>query len=103
MGKMDIDLAAEEAAHAFMMEDADFDDDGSEAARHLAEGRPIYFVECDTPKGLVVRQSPDGSRDLVRLDADRSIQVVGSRRADVRYHAALSRQHGEPRESPANR
>ena len=76
MGKIDPELTKVQAAHAFMLDDADFDDDGAEAASHLAAGRPIYFTEPSTPKGLVVRQNPDGRRDLMRLDPDGSLQVV---------------------------
>jgi hypothetical protein len=77
MGEMDIDLAAEEAAHAFMMEDADFEDDGAEARNTLAMGRPIYYTEPGTPSGLVVRESPDGRKDLLRVEPDGSFHVVG--------------------------
>ncbi len=76
VGKLDLDPAREAAAHAFMLDDADFDDDGAEAASHLAAGRPIYFTEPSTPKGLVVRQNPDGRRDLMRLAPDGYLQVV---------------------------
>ncbi len=77
MGKMDIDPIDEDAAHDFMLEDEDFEDDGSEAARHLAEGRPIYYAEPETPAGLVIRESPDGSRVYVRLDGQGGLVVVG--------------------------
>ncbi|HEX7819914.1 MAG TPA: hypothetical protein VF463_04785 [Sphingobium sp.] len=31
-------------------------------------GRPIYYGEKDTPPGLVVKEYPDGRRELVRFD-----------------------------------
>ncbi len=78
MGKIDPELTKVQAAHAFMLEDEDFADDGAEARKTLAEGRPIYYTEASTPPGLVVRESPDGQRDLLRVDADGSFHVVGS-------------------------
>ncbi|WP_080894348.1 hypothetical protein, partial [Ralstonia solanacearum] len=30
-------------------------------------GRPIYFRHTDTPDGHVIKQYPDGSRQLVRF------------------------------------
>jgi hypothetical protein len=45
-------------------------DDGAEAARHLAAGNPIYFCEPDTPENLVIKQYPDGRRELVCFDLD---------------------------------
>ena len=37
------------------------------AAREmLAAGKPIYYVEADTPAGLIVKELPDGRRQLVR-------------------------------------
>jgi hypothetical protein len=77
LGKIDPDQARLDAAHAFMLEDDDFEDDGAEARRHLAAGRPIYYVEPGTPKGLVVRESPDGRKDLVQVDPDGSYRVIG--------------------------
>ncbi len=76
MVKMEIDLAREEVAHAFMLEDADFADDDSEARRHLAAGRPIFYVEPETPEGTVIRESPDGSRDYVQLDGHGGYRVI---------------------------
>ncbi len=43
-------------------------DDGAEAARHLVLGNPIYFCEPDTPDDLVIKQYPDGRRELVSFD-----------------------------------
>jgi hypothetical protein len=41
--------------------------DGGFAAReHLAAGRAIYYVEDDTPEGLLIKKYPDGRRELVR-------------------------------------
>lgn len=42
-------------------------DDGAAARAHLAAGRPIYYSEDDTPAGLLVKQHPDGRRELVRF------------------------------------
>ena len=37
------------------------------AARELlAAGRAIYYVESDTPPGLVIKEFPTGARQLVR-------------------------------------
>ena len=44
-------------------------DDGRAAREHLAAGFPIYFREADTPAGLVIKQYPDGRRELVTFDA----------------------------------
>lgn len=77
VGKIDPELSRSDAAHAFMMEDEDFADDGAEARNTLASGRPIYYTQPSTPPGLVVRESPDGRKDLLRVDADGSIHVVG--------------------------
>lgn len=35
--------------------------------RLLAIDRPIYFRHTDTPDGHVIKQFPDGSRQLVRF------------------------------------
>lgn len=53
-------------------------DDESAAAAHLAAGRPIYYRERDTPNGLVVRESADGRRDLIRVDAGGAERIVCS-------------------------
>ena len=43
--------------------------DGSEAARHLAAGRPIYYADPAYP-GKLVKKFPDGRRQVVRFDLD---------------------------------
>ncbi len=53
-------------------------DDGQAAKDHLAAGRPIYFCEADTPEGLVIKQHPDGRRELVCFDraGERIVQAA---------------------------
>lgn len=43
------------------------DRDSSAARAHLAAGREVYYVEEDTPPGLLIKEHPDGRRDLVRF------------------------------------
>ena len=40
------------------------------AREHLAAGHPIYYGEDDTPEGLLIKEHPDGHRELVRFDRD---------------------------------
>lgn len=42
------------------------DDDGSAAQAHLDAGFPIYYAEDDTPAELLIKEYPDGHRELVR-------------------------------------
>lgn len=42
--------------------------DDSAARAHLAAGRAIYYSDDDTPAGLLVKEHPDGRRELVRFD-----------------------------------
>ncbi len=44
------------------------DGDDSAAREHLAVGFPVYYVEDDTPPSLLVKEHPDGRRELVRFD-----------------------------------
>lgn len=53
-------------------------DDGAAAQEHLQAGFPIYYVEDDTPPNLLVKEHPDGRRELVRFDeaGDEVIRVL---------------------------
>lgn len=56
-------------------------DDGAAAQEHLRVGFPIYYVEEDTPPNLLVKEHPDGQRELVRFDraGDEVIRALKSR------------------------
>ena len=54
----------------------DLDSDTGEAAKaHLAAGRPIYYGDPTYP-GAVVKQYPDGRRQLVRFERPSGTEVV---------------------------
>ena len=54
----------------------DLDSDTGEAAKaHLAAGRPIYYGDSAYP-GAVVKQYPDGRRQLVRFERPSGTEVV---------------------------
>jgi len=38
---------------------------GDAARETLAAGRPIYYSEPETPDGMLVKEYPDGRRELV--------------------------------------
>lgn len=49
---------------------------GDAAARsHLEKGRPVYYADPKYP-GYIVKKNPDGSQQLVRVQADGTITVV---------------------------
>ena len=52
------------------IEAASRNDDGAAAREHLAAGFPIYYSEDDTPAGAVIKEYPDGRRELVRFDRE---------------------------------
>lgn len=54
------------------------DGDGSAAEATLAAGIPIYYGEADTPEGLLIKEYPDGRRELVRYSrqGDEIIRVL---------------------------
>ena len=59
-----------------MIEAALRNDDGAAAREHLAAGFPIYYSEAGTPLDVVIKQYPDGARELVRFDTDGEHRVA---------------------------
>lgn len=55
-------------------------EDGSEAVAVLAAGQPIYYCEDDTPSGCLIKQYPDGRRELVDVSTgeDRAVRPPAS-------------------------
>ncbi|HYF90222.1 hypothetical protein [Azospirillum sp.] len=46
--------------------DADLEQDAGAAARaHLTDGEPIYYRKPDTRPGCVIKEYPDGRKELV--------------------------------------
>jgi hypothetical protein len=52
-------------------------DDGAAAMRHLREGRPIYYCD-DSVSDHVIREWPDGRKEIVEISEDGSIVSVGN-------------------------
>ena len=65
---------AEQSAFVRQWATAFASDQGDTAREILAAGLPIYYTEADTPDDQVIRQMPDGTRQLVRWSGD--IEVV---------------------------
>ncbi|MBK1838637.1 hypothetical protein JHL17_14555 [Azospirillum sp. YIM B02556] len=40
-------------------------DDGAEMRRVLRAGVPVYYTRDDTPSGFVIKEYPDGRKELV--------------------------------------
>lgn len=53
-------------------------DDGAAAKEHLQAGFPIYYAKDDTPAGLLIKEHPNGRRELVRFHraGDEVIQAL---------------------------
>lgn len=45
-------------------------EDDFAARESLAAGFPIYYSEADTPEDAIIKEYPDGHRELVRFDQD---------------------------------
>nr|WP_252508997.1 hypothetical protein [Zymomonas mobilis] len=43
-----------------------------------AAGFPVYYIEDDTPEGLLIKEYPDGHRELVRFNetGDEVIKIL---------------------------
>ena len=53
---------------ADLIENGVLNDDGAVARSHLEAGFPIYYSEPETPEGVIIKEYPDGRRELVRFD-----------------------------------
>ena len=59
------------------LEQALAQDDDQAARSHLAAGRPIHYCDDRYPDAIV-REWPDGRRELVAVDDDGHVRVVRS-------------------------
>ncbi len=56
--------------------EVDLNSDTGEAAKaHLAAGHPIYYMD-DAYPGQIVREYPDGCRELVSVDTQGQVTVL---------------------------
>lgn len=51
-------------------------DDGAAAQEHLSAGRPIYYCDDDFDEEDIVREWPNGSREIVDIDDEGHVSVV---------------------------
>jgi hypothetical protein len=68
-------IAAETYLDSPELEAALANDDGLAAKQHLANGRAIYYGDERYPEGLV-KEYPDGRKQLVSVDAQRKVTVL---------------------------
>lgn len=63
---------------ATLLEHAALHDDGAAARSHLEAGFPIYYSEPDTPPDALIKEYPDGHRELVSMDhgGEHLIQMI---------------------------
>ena len=52
-------------------------DDDSAAREIWASGAPVHIARDDTPRGHVVRVHPDGREELVRVDREALVKLLG--------------------------
>lgn len=50
--------------------------DDTAARALLAAGEPIYYCEDDTPDDLLIKEYPDGRRELIRFSWQTGDEVV---------------------------
>lgn len=66
-----VSLVAKQPVDIWATLAAGIERDGDRAAlAHLEAGYPVYRSDADTPANAVIRENPDGSRDLVRFDGE---------------------------------
>lgn len=58
------DNAEEDKFYEIFDRDLEYDD-GEEARSILRRGFPIYYAETNTPENCVIKEYPDGSKELV--------------------------------------
>jgi len=75
--KVDSMSPAEERAFMRKFTKAIANDDGSAARDHLAAGRSICYCDSSVTDGMV-REHPDGRKEVVRLEDDDSMTVLRS-------------------------
>jgi hypothetical protein len=46
-------------------------DDGAAVRENLDAGCPVYYTEDDTPPNLLLKEYPDGYRELIRVVGDK--------------------------------
>jgi hypothetical protein len=51
-------------------------DDGRAVKDLLAKGIAAYYSDDETPAGLLIREQPDGTRQLVRVNFDSDDTVI---------------------------
>jgi len=51
-------------------------DDGRAVKDLLAKGISAYYSDDETPDGLLIREQPDGTRQLVRVNFDGDDTVI---------------------------
>lgn len=68
-------VAAESFLDSPEFEAALANDDGQAAKEHLAAGRPIYYGDDHYPEG-VIKEHPDGSRQLVAVSNEGEVTVI---------------------------
>lgn len=65
------DLSRNADASLAALFEADVEHDRGEAAQsHLQAGRPIHYVDENTPEGHVIREHSNGDRELLQINAD---------------------------------
>ncbi|WP_141400599.1 hypothetical protein [Magnetospirillum sp. 15-1] len=73
-GNLDKATEADERRFVAAFTKALANDAGDEAKRHLAAGRAIYYGDDRYPDG-VVKEYPDGHRQLVTFKDDREVLI----------------------------
>lgn len=60
-------------------------DEGEEARTCLLSGVPVYYTETNTPEGCVIKEYPNGHRELVSFMSGKET-LVSSAVSDLNEH-----------------